>query len=376
MTSIHHHPSRLRSICILRLSSIGDVVQVLPTVRVLRDALPHAEITWVVGSHEGAIVEELPGVEIVPLPKGWPTDDASWLADRLRHRSFDVLLNMQTSLRANITSLAIPGARRIGFDRARARELHGAVITERIPESSRQHVLEGFLSFAAALGVHGTELRRCPPISEASRALARRFLPDGQRHLVINPCASHPERDWRVEGYADVAAHAMERYGMRVVLTGAPTPRERAVTRAIAARLDGPVENLVGRDDLRTLPAILERADVVVSPDTGPCHLAAAVGTPVVGLYAATNPKRSGPYGSLRWCVDRFDEAARRYRGRPAEDLPWRTRIEVPGVMNLIEPADVRRRLDELLATRDAGSRDGLPVRGSRPFAAVRRTLG
>ena len=374
MTSARRTAESRPSICVLRLSSIGDVVQAIPAVNALRDAFPESHITWVVGAREATIVRQLPGVEIVPLSKG-AMAGASLLKERLRHRSFGVLLHMQTSLRANLTSLAVPARRRIGFDRARSRELHGAVVTERIPATPNEHVLDGFLSFARTLGATPRLLRRAPPLTEAARAFARPHLPEGERYLVINPCASDARRDWTVEGYADVAAAAVETHGLRVVLTGAPTPRERAVTAALRERVPGGALNLVGKDDLTTLPAILERAEAVVSPDTGPAHLAAAVGTPVIGLYAVTNPRRSGPYGSLQWCVDRFPEAARRYRGVEPRHLPWRTRINAPGVMDLIRPEDVRERLSAVLASRPHGPMSPLPGGGAPP-ATLPSSLG
>ena len=87
-----------------------------------------------------------------------------------------------------------------------------------------------------------------------------------------------------------------------------------------------------------------------MTPDSGPAHMATMVNTPVIGLYAATNPERSGPYLSRRWCVDAYDAAARKFLGKPATELPWTRKIELPGVMDLIEVAAVTAKLDELLA--------------------------
>jgi heptosyltransferase I len=111
-----------------------------------------------------------------------------------------------------------------------------------------------------------------------------------------------------------------------------------------------PCVNLVGKDTLLEMLATLQRATVLVSPDSGPAHMATTVGTPVIGLYAATNPARSGPYFSRSWCVDRYDAAARALLGRPADDIPWSTKIERPGVMDLIRVDDVIERLDALMA--------------------------
>jgi heptosyltransferase I len=111
-----------------------------------------------------------------------------------------------------------------------------------------------------------------------------------------------------------------------------------------------PCVNLVGKDTLLEMLATLQRATVLVSPDSGPAHMATTVGTPVIGLYAATNPARSGPYYSRAWCVDRYDAAARDFLGRPATDVAWTTKIERPGVMDLIRVEDVIERLDALVA--------------------------
>ena len=120
---------------------------------------------------------------------------------------------------------------------------------------------------------------------------------------------------------------------------------------AIEAALQVPVRNIIGTDTLVQLLALLARATVLLSPDSGPAHMATMVGTPVIGLMAGTRSARSGPYLSQRWCVDRYDEAARKYRGRPASELPWIETIEVPGVMDLVETEAVCARLDELLAS-------------------------
>jgi len=110
-----------------------------------------------------------------------------------------------------------------------------------------------------------------------------------------------------------------------------------------------PLVNQIGRDTLPELLALLARARVLLSPDSGPVHMATAVGTPVLGLYGATNPARSGPYLSQKWCVNAYAEAARRFRHREPEELPWATKIEEPGVMDLIQVEEVIARLDELL---------------------------
>ena len=133
---------------------------------------------------------------------------------------------------------------------------------------------------------------------------------------------------------------------MRVVLTGGPSELELDTGRAIEAAMQYHAQNLIGKDTITQSVALLKQATVVISPDSGPAHIASAVGTPVIGLYAATPSRRSGPYNSLDLCVDKYTEAARKFSHKEPEELRWGQRIEYPGVMDLIETGDVIEKLD------------------------------
>ena len=136
---------------------------------------------------------------------------------------------------------------------------------------------------------------------------------------------------------------------MQVVLSGGPSALEYSTGEDIERHMQHRATNLIGKDTLPQLVAMLDRADLVLTPDAGPAHLANALGTPVLGLYASTWSRRSGPYNSLDLCVDRFTEAARKYRDKSPEELRWGTRINDAGVMNLIEVKDVIERFDHAL---------------------------
>ena len=97
----------------------------------------------------------------------------------------------------------------------------------------------------------------------------------------------------------------------------------------------------------------MSHSTVLLSPDSGPAHMASMVGLPVIGLYAATNPQRAGPYYSRQWCVDKYDQAARKFLGKPAAQIPWTTKIERPGVMDLIAVGDATEKLDALILAQD-----------------------
>ena len=190
---------------------------------------------------------------------------------------------------------------------------------------------------------------RLPP---EAQAYGQRLIPDSRPTLVISPCSSHPLRNWRAARYAALAEYAISRHGMRVILAGGPGESERLMGAAIEQGCRVPLGNQIGKDTLPELLGLLARARVLVSPDSGPVHMATMVGTPVIGLYAATNPARSGPYLSGRWCVDAYAEAARRFRGCEPAELPWTHKIEEPGVMDLIQVEQVTAKLDELVGSR------------------------
>lgn len=350
-----------RHVCLLRLSAIGDVTHVLPIVHTLRRGWPGARVTWIVGATESRLVGDLPGVEFIVFDKSGGF--AAWrdLRRRLAGRRFDLLLHMQVAMRANLVSTAVRAGIRLGYDRARSRDLHGLFINQRIPDRAGQHVVDCLFSFLETAGLRERIEDWSLPIPEEAREFAREQLPGDRPTLLISPCASHPLRNWRPEHYAAVANHAIREHGFRVVLAGGPSRLERAAGDAVAAHMREPPLDLIGRDTLKRLLALLERADALLSPDSGPAHMATCVATPVLGLYAASNLQRSGPYRSRSWCVDRYDEAARRFLGRPAAELPWGTKIERPGVMDLITPDAVIERFDALLRERPpAGDRQSL----------------
>lgn len=329
------------ALCLLRLSALGDVTHVVPLIRTLRTAWPQARLSWVIGKAERRLLEGLEGVEFLEYDKKSGLAGMRELRRQLRDRPrFDALLQMQVAARANLLSAFLPARRRIGYDRSRSKDLHGLFINERIPDRPGIHVLDAIGSFCEPLGLRQTQVRWDLPVPDEAREWARAQWPDdGRPTLLISPCSSHTLRNWRSERYAAVADHAAAR-GWRVVLCGGRSPLERDTTDAIVAAMSQPALDLVGKDTLKQLPALLERGNLLMTPDSGPMHIGNAMGTKVLGLHAASNPVRSGPYSDLRYCADRYDDAARKYLGKSAAQIKWGTKIEHEGVMDLITVED------------------------------------
>jgi heptosyltransferase I len=342
-------PPAPRSICLLRLSALGDATHVVPMLRTLRRAWPQVPITWILGKGEAKLLEGLEDIELVVYDKSAGWAGVGELRRQLRGRKFEVLLQMQLALRANLLSAAVAAERRIGYDRRRSKEGHSLFINERIGPGGH-HVLDAFAQFLVPLGLVQDRVEWNLPVPQLARDWAQQQLPGRQRTLLVSPCSSHSLRNWNVRRYAAVADHAAAR-GWRVVLGGGRSGLERRTADAIADAMQHPVLDLVGKDTLKQALAVLERADLVLSPDSGPVHMANAMGTKVLGLYACTDRERSGPYSDLSHSVNHYDEAARKFIGKPASQLRWGKRVEFPGVMDLVPVEEVISRFDDYANT-------------------------
>ena len=340
------------SLCLLRLSALGDVTHVVPLVRTLQRAWPQLPLHWVIDKGGQKLLDGLDGVVFHTYDKRSGLGGMRALRRELPAEGFDALLQMQVALRANVLSGFIPARRRIGYDRARSKDLHGLFINERIPDRPGIHVLDAIGSFCEPLGLKQTDVVWNLPVPDAAREwAAAQWQDDGRPTLMISPCSSHARRNWYPARYAAVADHAAAK-GWRVVLCGGRSDLERSTTDAIVAAMQHPVLDLVGKDTLKQLPALLERADLVMTPDSGPMHIANAMGTKVLGLHAASNPLRSGPYSDARYCVDKYDAAAQKFLGKPASELKWGTKIEFDDVMELIGVDDAVAAFERYVADR------------------------
>lgn len=291
----------------------------VPLIRTLRRAWPQVPITWILGKGEAKLMEGLDEVELLVFDKSAGLRGLGDLRKKLAGRRFDVLLQMQLALRANLLSTLVSADRRIGYDSRRSKEGHSLFINERIPEGGH-HVLDAFGKFCEPLGLHQDSIEWNLPVPQAARGWAAEQLPDALPTLLVSPCSSHALRNWRPDRYAAVADHAASR-GWRIAICGGRSELERRTGDEILAAMKYPAIDLIGKDTLKQLLALLERATLVLSPDSGPAHMANAMGTKVIGLFACTDRERCGPYSDLRWSVNHYDEASRQFMGKPASEL-------------------------------------------------------
>ena len=340
-----------QSICILRLSAIGDVTHVLPIVRTLQSVWPNTEITWIIGKAEAALVSDIEGVQFIIFDKknGW--QEYLKLRSTLAKKRFTVLLHMQAALRASIASLMIRADTKVGFDTARSRDFQHWFTDTSISGDTNVHVIDTFFQFLQKLGIDEKVYRWDIPVSEKDMAFAKHALGD-KPALVINPCTSVRANNWRnwdIDRYAELIDYAADKYGLNTVLTGGPAIEERAFGEAVADKARAPVNNLIGKSSLKQLQAILSSAHIVIAPDTGPAHMAAATGVPVIGLYASSNPLRTGPYRSLKWTVNKYPKALQKFNHLNVDDVKWGKRVRADKAMDIISVNDVTMMLDQII---------------------------
>lgn len=328
-----------KRVALVMLSAIGDVVHALPIVNSLRAHAPRMHLTWIVQPGPHGLVANHPAVDefiLFDRKKGVRAFLDLWRETRGKH--FDVVLDPHVYFKAGVITAMLDAPRKIGFDRARARDLNWLFTNEKIAPGPPRHVQDRLLEFVEHLGIpRRLEWRMDSTPDE--RARYADLLPPSDRPtagLVLG--TSKAEKDWPAERYAELVDRLEER-GLRTVLVGGRSERELAAAEVVRQRAKHQPLDLLAWD-LRRLVYLIERLDVLVSPDTGPTHMGVALGTPTVGLLGYTNPRYGGPYHRFHdLLVDAFADPGEELRP-VAEYRPGRMeRIAVDEVMEKVERA-------------------------------------
>lgn len=302
-------------ILIVKLSAIGDVVHTLPALNGLRRHFPQAHITWLIEEAAADLVIDHPALDRVLISKrktwlkglgtrNWTTHlkEALNFGRKLRDTNYDMVFDFQAALKGAVLISLIRARRKIGFDGGMEHQEHSyLVLNERIPPVSMElHALVRGMKMLEAVGINCDEIRYELPIGDIHRQRARQLLAESEidpakSYGVINPVAKWPTKLWRVSRFAQVADRLTQDFGLPVVFSGAA--EDGAAIDEIVSKMEAPAANLAGQTDLITLAALLERARLMITTDTGPMHIAAAVATPTVALFGPTAARRTGPFG-------------------------------------------------------------------------------
>ncbi len=309
-----------RSICIVMLSAIGDAVHVLPVATAFKRQWPEARITWVIQPVPHLLVKDHPAIDefiIYNRRRGMDSwKGFSEVRKQFPAEPFDLLIGLQVYFKAGILTKLAPAQVKLGFDRVRARDMNWLFTTDRIPARGQRHVQDQYFEFLEHIGIDPR-----PPVwglelNDAEREAQSAFMTEvAQPICAVVVGTSKPAKNWTAEGYARVLDEVEAKHGMRPVLVGGPSAIEREIADGILAKSKARVIDALG-NDLRKLVWLVEASSLVISPDTGPLHIARALETPVVGLFGYTNPKRVGPYQKYE------DLMVDGYALTPDEDYP------------------------------------------------------
>ena len=292
-------PSPPRRVLIIKPSAIGDVVHALPILNLIRRRWPGAHVSWLVTPACAGLLERHPQLDAVvrferrEFGKGWRSPRAALdllrFNRRLRDGKFDLVVDLQGLFRSGWLAWVTGAPVRVGP--ANAREGAWLFYTHRVPTGTpEQHAIERYLTIAQALGCERGPVEFRFAVDDADRAHVAGLVPGGRPFAVLMPGTNWETKRWPVERFAALVGPLRERFGLESVVAGGPDTVE------LAKQVPGATD-LAGRTNLRQLVALLERAALVVANDSGPMHIAAALGRPLVTPYGPTNPVRTGPYG-------------------------------------------------------------------------------
>jgi len=286
-----------RRILIIKPSSLGDVTHTLPFLKLLRRRWPKAHISWLVspacaGLLEGrSDLDDLILFDRKRLGKAWwnpaAAIDLFRFRREMRRRQFDLVIDLQGLLRSGWMAWETGAPVRIGF--SNARELSWLFYTVCVPiDTMEQHAIDRYLRMAAALGCETEPVRFDLAASAADHAYIDRLV-DARRFAVLLPAATWPTKRWPIENYAQLVRPLRQQFGLETVVAGGPDAID------LAASVHGAI-NVAGKTTLGQLVALLEKAELVIANDSGPMHMAAALGRPLVAIFGPTNAIRTGPY--------------------------------------------------------------------------------
>lgn len=323
----------MTSCFIVRLGALGDLVHAMPVVAALRAARPGIRIGWAVHPRFVPLIQLVDGVDrIHPFDRG----AGARALREVRNERYDVCLDLQGLLKSAAVA-RLSGAREVlGFSRPWLREPAAALLYSRTGGDGSGHVIDKNLSLLRLLGIEAHERRfdltvPASPVVPCTRQLLD-LAPDAP-FAVSNPGAAWPNKRWRTERFGELARVLYARTGLRTAVVWGP---DEATLAAAVVRASGGAAVMAPQTTMVEMLALVRAARVMISGDTGPIHLAAAVGTPVVGLYGPTPPGRNGPWDSRDRTVSAHEQCACVFRRRCTNDTWCLDRIEPAAVVDAV----------------------------------------
>ena len=351
---MQNNKQKVENICVLRTSSIGDICHMLPFIFTIRKEYPNAKISWVIGKNEADFIGNINGIQYIVFDRNNTLKSYFSIYKKLKKIKFDVMFIMQVSLRANIISLLIESKIKIGYDLNRSSDLHSIFSNKKIQSSKHSHVVDVFLSFLNVLSIEKSNFIYKWDIEEriTKKQLFKKFFELQDKYFVLSPCSRSANRNWLVDRYAAVADYININFGIQCVLSSSSNSFEEEFVKDIVSSMKSKPLNLSGRTNLHELYSLVKNSELLISPDSGPIHIATCAGKPVIGLYGVTNTVRAGPYNSRDLCIDKYNEALLKYKGLESHQAKWRYKNNNKNVMSLISTEEVIKKIDKYFKER------------------------
>ena len=323
----------LSSICILRLSSIGDITHMIPVINTLRNHSPKSNITWIIGKTEYGLVKNIKDIEFVVFDKKRSLESIRHLMKSLNGRKFDFLLHMQKSLRSRIISFFVRAEKKYNYENVRVQD--------------KSHVLDTFFLFLQNLGINKKTLDWSINIDQT-----RNILKIKKDYIVLNPFTSSRRfnfREWKINNYITICKYLSDRYDIDSVVVGGKSNYEIDESKKIGE--EEFIHNLVGKTNLQELYNIIKGCEFYIGPDSGTLHIASMLRKPVIGLFATSNPFRTGPYNNMDYIINKYEIALKKYNNKSINEVKWGARIRNNQAMSLITQEDVIDMADKILGS-------------------------
>ena len=321
----------LSSICILRLSSIGDITHMIPVINALRNHSPKSNITWIIGKTEYELVKNIKDIEFIVFDKNRSLNSIKILKKSLKGRRFNLLFHMQKSLRSKIISFFVRAEKKYNYCNVKVQD--------------RCHVLDTFFLFLQNLGISKKILDWSININQNHDILKIK-----KDYIVLNPFTSSRRfnfREWEINNYIVICKYLSDTYDIDSVIVGGKSNYEIDESKKIGSKKF--IHNLVGETNLQELYNILKGCKFYIGPDSGTLHIASMLRKPVIGLFATSNPLRTGPYNNMDYIINKYEIALKKYNNKSINEVKWGERIRNNQAMSLITQEDVIDMVDKIL---------------------------
>ena len=327
------------SICILRLSSIGDITHILPIISTLQKKYYNCDITWIIGKTEYQLVKELDDINFIVIDKNKTIDSLIGMHIFSKKMKFDIVFHMQKSLRSKLIGKIIKGKINITFNDI---------------DTQKSHVVEHFFSFLDKVNISSRVLdwKTDKILAKNRQYLEEINFNKSKSFVAINPFTSNRAnnyREWDYNNYSIIAEYLKNKHSINTVFLG-KTSANKKLQLEQNIKNKSNIINMVNKTTLGQMLTILNICKFYIGPDSGSLHMANMLKVPIIGLYATSNPRRTGPYKNLNYTVDKYEEALNKFSNKSISSAKWGERVREKNAMKLITLDDVKSMIKKVLS--------------------------